>query len=145
MKTIGIINGPNLERLGEREPEIYGNQTLKDLENLLEKEAKQSNVKVLFFQSNHEGEIIDKINEWATSKTCNGVIINPAAYCHTSIAIRDAIAGANIPFIEVHLSNIFEREPFRQNSFSAGACKGSIIGLGVDGYLMALKFLLKEK
>ena len=144
MKTIGIINGPNLDRLGEREPEIYGMQTLKDLEKLLESEAKLSGAKVLFSQSNHEGEIIDKINEWAKT-SLDGVIINPGAYSHTSIGIRDAIAGANMRFVEVHISNIYQREPFRHYSYTSGACEGIIVGLGLEGYLLALRFLVKEK
>lgn len=144
MKTIGIINGPNLDRLGEREPEIYGTQTLNDLERLLEEEATSKNAKILFFQSNDEGQIIDKINEWAKA-SLSGVIINPAAYSHTSIAIRDSIAGANLPFIEVHISNIYQRESFRHYSYTVGACKGCIVGLGLEGYLLALKFLLKDK
>jgi len=142
MKTIGIINGPNLDRLGKRDRDIYGTQTLADLENLITIEAEKHNAKILFYQSNHEGEIIDKISEWAETKL-NGVIINPAAYSHTSIGIHDAISGANIPFIEVHISNIYQRESFRHYSFTVGACKGCIVGLGLDGYLLALQFLIK--
>lgn len=144
MKTIGIINGPNLDRLGEREPEIYGTQTLKDLEKLLSEEAMRNKVNILCFQSNDEGLIIDTINKWAKTSTVDAVIINPAAYSHTSIAIRDAIAGANMPFIEVHISNTYQREPFRHYSYTVGACKGSIVGLGFDGYLLALQFLVKN-
>lgn len=143
MKTIGIINGPNLDRLGKRDPGIYGTQTLADLQKLLEIEAAKQHAKLFFFQSNHEGEIIDKINEWAEMKF-DGAIINPAAYSHTSIGIRDAISGSNIPFIEVHISNIYQREQFRHHSFTAGACKGAIAGLGFSGYLLALEFLIKE-
>lgn len=143
MKTIGIINGPNLDRLGKRNPDIYGTQTLTDLEKLLSTEASKYNAKLLFFQSNHEGVIIDKINEWAEMKF-DGAIINPAAYSHTSIGIRDAITDSGISFIEVHISNIHQREPFRHHSFTLGACKGSIVGLGFSSYLLALKFLIKE-
>ena len=106
MKTIAIINGPNLDRLGEREPTIYGNQSLKDLELLLEEAAKNLNIQVQFFQSNHEGVIIDTINNTLSKDSVDGLIINPGALTHTSLALRDSIAGANIPTIEVHISNI---------------------------------------
>ena len=143
MKTIGIINGPNMDRIGKREPNIYGTQSLTDLEKLLEEEADKLDSNVLCFQSNHEGEIIDKINEWADLKI-DGVVINPAAYSHTSIGIRDAISGSNIPFIEVHISNIHQRETFRHHSYTAGVCKAIISGMGLEGYLVALRFFLKK-
>lgn len=145
MKTIGVINGPNLDRLGKRDPHIYGTETLKDLQKLLEGEAKKHDTKILFIQSNHEGEIIDKISEWAEMRSqgkIDGAIINPAAYSHTSIGIRDAISGSGIPFIEVHISNIHQRETFRHQSLTVGVCRGGIIGLGLEGYLMALRFLV---
>lgn len=141
MKTIGVINGPNLDRLGKREPEIYGTQRLADLEKLLEDEADKCGANVICFQSNKEGEIIDKISEWANMEI-DGAIINPAAYSHTSIGIRDAISGAGMPFIEVHISNIHNREPFRQFSYTSGACKSVICGMGLEGYLVALRYLL---
>jgi len=143
IKTIGVINGPNLDRLGEREPEIYGTQTLQDLEKMLQAEAKESGATLLFFQSNHEGEIIDKISECAEKKV-DGVIINPGAYSHTSIAIYDAILGTQIPFIEVHISNVYKRERFRHYSYTKAASTGSIVGLGLEGYVLALKYLMKE-
>lgn len=143
MKTIGIINGPNMDRLGKREPEIYGTQSLADLEKLLEHEADKCGANVLCFQSNREGDIIDKINEWANMEI-DGVIINPAAYSHTSIGIRDAISGSGMPFIEVHISNIHNREPFRQYSYTSGACEAVICGMGLEGYLVAFKFLSKK-
>lgn len=141
MKQIAIINGPNLDRLGEREPEIYGTKTLKDLEKMLKAEAKESGATLHFFQSNHEGEIIDRIGE-CIEKKVDGVIINAGAYSHTSLAIYDAILGSAIPFIEVHISNVYKREPFRHYSYTKAACTGSIVGLGLEGYVLALKFLV---
>jgi 3-dehydroquinate dehydratase-2 len=141
MKTIAIINGPNLDRLGEREPTIYGNQSLKDLELLIEEAAKKLNIQVQFFQSNHEGVIIDTINNTLSKDSVDGLIINPGALTHTSLALRDSIAGANIPTIEVHISNIYQRESIRQHSMSAPACVGVISGLGFSGYVCALGYL----
>ena len=141
METIAIINGPNLDKLGTREPSIYGNKTLADLESILEKEAKKISVKLEFFQSNHEGVIIDTINKTLDKKNVSGIIINPGALTHTSLALRDAIAGSNIYSIEVHISNIYQREAIRQNSLSAPACKGVISGLGFEGYVAALRYL----
>jgi 3-dehydroquinate dehydratase II len=140
MKTIGIINGPNLDRLGKREPEVYGSQTLKDLEKLLTDFAEQKDIKLSFFQSNHEGDIIDKVSAWS-DEGFSAVIINPGALTHTSIALRDAIAGSESDFIEVHISNIYSREDFRKTSLTAPVCKGVISGLGFDGYVAALNFL----
>lgn len=141
MKRIVIINGPNLDRLGMREPEIYGDQTLTDLENLIVEEAERIGVKVQFYQNNHEGFIIDEINnEWADGEVF-GLIINPGALTHTSLALRDAIAGADLPAIEVHISNIYNREAIRQHSMTAEACIGVISGLGFEGYLAALRHL----
>lgn len=144
MKTIGIINGPNMDRLGKREPEVYGRQSLGDLEKLVEAEAEKYGAKVLCFQSNCEGEIIDKISEWADSRI-DGVVINPAAYSHTSIGIRDAISGSGIPFVEVHITNVHKREVFRQFSYTAGVCEAVICGMGIEGYLAALRFLLGKR
>ena len=142
MKHIVIINGPNLDRLGKREPSIYGDQTLTDLENLLTEEAAELAVQVQFYQSNHEGFIIDKIGEFADSEVF-GLIINPGAFTHTSLALRDALAGSDLPAIEVHISNIYNREQIRQHSMTAEACIGVISGLGFDGYVAALKHLAK--
>jgi len=142
MKRIAILNGPNLDRLGAREPEIYGEQTLTDLENLLTKEAESLGVQVQFYQSNHEGFLIDEISEYADSEVF-GLIINPAALTHTSLALRDAIAGSDLPVIEVHISNIYKREAIRQHSMTAEACIGVISGLGFDGYIAALRHLAK--
>ena len=140
MKRIVIINGPNLDRLGIREPDIYGDQTLTDLENLLTEEAESLGVQVQFYQSNHEGFIIDEVGEYSDSEVF-GLILNPGALTHTSLALRDAIAGSDLPAIEVHISNIYQREEIRQTSISAPACKGVISGLGFEGYLAALRFL----
>jgi len=142
MKHIVIINGPNLDRLGKREPSIYGDQTLTDLENLLTEEAAEIGVQVQFYQSNHEGFIIDKIGEFADSEVF-GIIINPGAFTHTSLALRDALTGSDLPAVEVHISNIYNREEIRQNSMTAEACIGVISGLGFDGYVAALKYLAK--
>lgn len=139
MLTIGVINGPNLDRLGQREPHIYGNTTLSELEAGLIALSDELDCNITCFQSNHEGDIIDRINLWA--QTHAGLIINPAAYSHTSIAIRDAIAGANIPTIEVHISNVHAREDFRQKLITGGACEAVISGMGLPGYFYALRFL----
>lgn len=139
MKKILIINGPNLNLLGKREPEIYGKLSLVDIENEIKKSAEKLKVEVSFFQSNHEGEIVDAIGN--AKDNFDGIIINPAAYTHTSVAIRDAIAAVNLPAIEVHISNVYSRENFRHNSFIAPVCIGQIAGLGIDGYLFALKKL----
>ena len=140
MKRIVIINGPNLDRLGIREPDVYGDQTLTDLENLLTEEAESLGVQVQFYQSNHEGFIIDEIGEYSDSEVF-GLILNPGALTHTSLALRDAIAGSDLPAIEVHISNIYRREDIRQHSLTAPACIGVISGLGFDGYVAALRHL----
>ena len=140
MKRIVIINGPNLDRLGIREPDIYGDQTLTDLENLLTEEAESLGVQVQFYQSNHEGFIIDEIGEYSDSEVF-GLILNPGARTHTSLALRDAIAGSDLPAIEVHISNIYRREDIRQHSLTAPACIGVISGLGFDSYVAALRHL----
>ena len=140
MKRIVIINGPNLDRLGIREPDIYGDQTLTDLENLLSEEAESLGVQVQFYQSNHEGFIIDEIGEYSDSEVF-GLILNPGALTHTSLALRDAIAGSDLPAIEVHISNIYRREDIRQHSLTAPACIGVISGLGFDSYVAPLRHL----
>ncbi|MCA6072440.1 MAG: type II 3-dehydroquinate dehydratase [Endomicrobium sp.] len=139
MKKILIVNGPNINILGAREPEIYGNITLAEIEKELSLLAKKLNVEVDFFQSNHEGEIIDKIQ--SSVNTVSGIIINPAAFTHTSIAIRDALSSVSTPTIEVHISNIYAREEFRHKSYVAPIALGQIAGLGTDGYIFALKKL----
>ncbi|MDR0800464.1 MAG: type II 3-dehydroquinate dehydratase [Endomicrobium sp.] len=137
MKKILVLNGPNINMLGIREPAIYGNITLADIEKNLASLAKELKVEVEFFQSNHEGEIVDKIQN-SLNKIC-GIIINPAAFTHTSIAIRDALSSIFVPTIEVHISNIYAREEFRHKSYIAAVAIGQIAGLGIDGYLFALR------
>ncbi|MEY8703140.1 type II 3-dehydroquinate dehydratase [Francisella philomiragia] len=129
-----VINGPNLNLLGKRQPHIYGNKTIDDINNELHRTAKNNNVTIDFFQSNHEGEIVDKIQQSAAKI----IIINPAAYTHTSIAIRDAFLAINKPFIEIHLSNIYNREEFRTKSLLSDIAYGCIFGFGPNGYTLAL-------
>ncbi|MBT3467944.1 MAG: type II 3-dehydroquinate dehydratase [Opitutae bacterium] len=143
MKKIAVLNGPNLDRLGKREPEVYGSRTLDDLELLLQEDSRKLGCDMVFFQSNHEGQLIDKITELAEADIY-GLIINPGGLTHTSVALRDAIAGSNIPTIEVHISNIQKREDFRKNSVTSGACIGTVTGLGLKGYLLALDFLAEN-
>ncbi|HEB12509.1 MAG TPA: type II 3-dehydroquinate dehydratase [Actinobacteria bacterium] len=131
-----VIHGPNLNLLGEREVDVYGQVTLGDIDKRLQKHAERLNVDVESFQSNHEGEIIEKIQEARSGYEC--LIINPAAFTHYSIAIRDALAVLDIPIIEVHLSNIYSREPFRHKSVVAGVATGQICGFGPDSYSLAL-------
>jgi 3-dehydroquinate dehydratase-2 len=143
MKRIAILNGPNLDRLGRREPEIYGRATLKDLEKMLRTAARSLGVSLTFFQSNHEGALIDKLGELADRKYA-GIVINPGGLSHTSIALRDSIAGTAIPTIEVHISDIRRRESFRRKSLTAGACVAMISGEGFPGYVLALRRLAKS-
>ena len=140
-----VINGPNLGLLGVREPEIYGRTTLKDIEEaLLKAAAEYPDCELEFLQSNHEGVIIDRLNALLTDKPADGIVINPAAYTHTSVAIADALRACSaVPAIEVHISNISGRESFRHQSLTAPACVGMIAGLGTDGYEWALRALLK--
>ena len=138
---IAVLHGPNLDRLGKRQPEIYGTATLKDLEKLIRAEAKKLHVSVTFFQSNHEGALIDRIHALADGGT-DGFIVNFGAYTHTSIALYDALKSvAPRPAIEVHISDIKQREKFRQHSYTAAACIGMISGKGFPGYLEALRQL----
>lgn len=142
MKKILIVNGPNLNLLGTREPEIYGSLTLEDIENEMLNCANVLNVEIEFYQSNIEGEIVNKI-QWAKDN-CNGIVINPAAYTHTSVAIRDAISAVALPAVEVHISNIHNREDFRKNSFIAPVCIGQISGFGLDSYKLGLEALVNK-
>ena len=141
MKKVLVVNGPNLNMLGTREPEIYGTTTLKDIENIVKEKAQSLGIETEFFQSNHEGDIVDKICNAKIG--FNGIIINPAAYTHTSVAIRDAISAVGLPVIEVHLSNIHSREEFRHKSLTAPVCKAQISGCGILGYVFALEYLFK--
>jgi 3-dehydroquinate dehydratase-2 len=139
-KPILILNGPNLNRLGLREPEIYGSETLDQLNTRITTRAKELGVTVEFHQSNHEGGLIDRLH--AAADSVAGVILNPGGLAHTSVALRDAVASIPIPTIEVHISNIFAREPFRRRSIVSGTCRGVISGLGTQGYLLALEHLV---
>ena len=132
-----IIHGPNLNLLGQREPEVYGLQSLAEINSAIAKEAGQLNFAVECRQSNHEGMIIDWLQN-GTAENFSGIIINPAAFTHTSVAIRDAIAAIKLPVIEVHLSNISGRENFRHKSLTAAVCRGTISGFGAASYLVAL-------
>jgi 3-dehydroquinate dehydratase-2 len=141
-KTILVIHGPNLNMLGKREPEVYGKVSLDDINTALKETASRLGVHVESFQSNHEGAIVEKIQEIMNSH--HGLIINPAAYTHTSVAIRDALLLLSIPVVEVHLSTIYTREPFRHISMIAGVATGQISGLGSDGYILALEYLARR-
>ncbi len=132
-----VINGPNLNMLGTREPQIYGRETLKDLQALISAKAAELEVRVEFFQSNHEGAIVDRIQE-ARGKS-DFILLNAGAYTHTSVAIRDALSGIDIPFYEIHISNVHRREEFRHHSYLSGIAEGVICGFGLNGYLYALE------
>ncbi|MCI5614906.1 MAG: type II 3-dehydroquinate dehydratase [Clostridia bacterium] len=142
-----IINGPNLNLLGLREPGIYGKSTYADLIALLQKTCDEEDIRAEFFQSNHEGAIVDAIQ--AARLDCDGIIINPAAYTHTSVAILDALKAVALPAMEVHISDVKSREPFRQISYTGMACVGTYMGMGFDGYVQAIRdlkrFVLKEE
>ncbi|MBV9557513.1 MAG: type II 3-dehydroquinate dehydratase [Pseudolabrys sp.] len=137
-KTIYVLNGPNLNMLGTREPETYGSATLADVEKLCRAAAKPAGLDIVFRQSNREGELVDWIQE-AFFKKAAGIVINPAGYTTTSIAILDALLAVKMPVIEVHISNIHRRESFRHNSYISKAATGVIAGLGVQGYAMAIE------
>ena len=131
-----FLNGPNLNLLGSREPDKYGSQTLSDIEKQTKIEAEKLNTEIIFYQSNIEGELVNKIQE--SKGNFDGIVINPAAYTHTSVAIRDAILAVEIPTVEIHLSNIHKREDFRKNSLTAPACIGQITGFGAESYKLGL-------
>ena len=139
--NILLINGPNLNLLGIREPEIYGNKTLNDIEQDLIKVAKGKSINLECFQSNHEGEIVDKIQ--SSVSTIHGILINAGAFTHTSISIRDALIGSKIPFVELHISNIFSREEFRKESFLTDKAIGIISGFGITSYFLALEGIIE--
>ncbi|MBU0548967.1 MAG: type II 3-dehydroquinate dehydratase [Candidatus Omnitrophica bacterium] len=136
MLKILVIHGPNLDLLGRREPEVYGKVTLKEINDALEELAKSKNVALTVFQSNHEGEIVSIVGK--ASAEFNALLINPAAYTHTSVAIRDAILSLSIPVIEVHLSNIYAREEFRSKSLISPVVKGGVYGFGLESYILGL-------
>jgi 3-dehydroquinate dehydratase-2 len=138
-KTILVLNGPNLNLLGSREPSMYGRASLADIAKACQKRAKALGLAIDFRQSNHEGELIDWIQE-ARDKNA-GIVINPAGYSHTSVALLDALVASDLPVVEVHLSNIFKREAFRRHSFVSEGARGVICGLGAQGYVLALEAL----
>ena len=139
MSKVLVLNGPNLNLIGLREPHIYGSRTLADLELLLEQSAPEQ-MDLIFYQSNHEGEMIDRVHS-LMSHSVNGIVINAGAWTHTSIALRDALSAVRIPFIEVHISNIYAREAFRHHSYLSDSALAVISGCGLDGYIYALMSL----
>lgn len=136
-----LVNGPNLNLLGTREPEVYGHHTLADVEALVVRTAADSSYEVRAVQSNHEGVLIDAIH--AARDDCAGIVINPGAFTHTSIALRDALLAAGLPVVEVHLSNVHRREPFRHHSYVSDIAEVVVVGAGVDGYAFAVQQLLR--
>ncbi len=142
-RKILVLHGPNLNLLGTREPEVYGHATLTDINRHLIAQGKAAGAAVTCFPSNHEGALIDRVQQ-AKDDRVVGIIINPAGFTHTSVALRDALAAVAIPFIEVHLSNIHAREPFRRHSYFSDMATGTICGLGARGYELALHFILQQ-
>lgn len=138
-----LLNGPNLNLLGSREPLVYGATTLAEVERAAKAQAEAAGAQLESFQSNHEGDLIDRIHA-AREAGVNAIIINPGGLTHTSVSLRDALAGVAIPFIEVHISNIHKRESFRHQSYLSSLATGVICGLGIDGYQMAIEFALKK-
>ncbi len=138
-----VLHGPNLNLLGTREPDIYGRTTLADIHATMESRARAAGVRLESFQSNHEGELIDRVQA-AAAEGVDFIIINPAAYTHTSVGLRDAFAAVKIPFVEVHLSNVHAREAFRHHSYFSDIAVGVICGLGHQGYELALDFALRR-
>lgn len=143
MASILVIHGPNLNLLGDREPQVYGRTTLADLDTRLHGQAREAGHHLLTLQSNSESELIERVHE-ARHEGIDFIVINPAAFTHTSIALRDALAASDIPFIEVHLSNVHAREAFRQHSYFSDLAQGVICGLGPDGYEFALQAALRR-
>ena len=143
MARLLLLNGPNLNLLGTREPEIYGSETLDDIASKLSQLIAKQNHQMSHYQSNIEGELVNRIHLAAQENT-DFILINPAAYTHTSIAIRDALLGTKIPFIEIHLSNVHQRESFRQHSYFSDIAVGTIVGLGAQGYELALQAALRQ-
>jgi 3-dehydroquinate dehydratase-2 len=143
MKNLLVLHGPNLNLLGTREPDVYGSVTLDEINTKLSAQALAKGAKLAYFQSNNEGTLVDRIQQ-AKSDSTDFIIINPAAFTHTSVAMRDALAAVNIPFVEVHLSNVFAREAFRKESYFSDIAVGVISGLGATGYELALQFALQH-
>ncbi len=142
-KKILLVNGPNLNLLGTREPEVYGLTTLADIERAAFEQAQAAGAALVSYQSNHEGALIDRIHD-ARKEGVDAIVINPGGLTHTSVALRDALAGVAIPFVEVHISNVHQREAFRHHSFLSAIAVGVICGLGVEGYRAAIEFALKK-
>jgi 3-dehydroquinate dehydratase-2 len=144
VKKLLLLNGPNLNLLGTREPAVYGSETLADVERAAKAQAATAGATIECFQSNHEGALIDRIHA-AKTEGVDAIVINPAGLTHTSVALRDAFAAVEIPFVEVHISNIHQREAFRHHSFLSAIASGTICGLGTDGYRYAIDFALKKR
>lgn len=142
-KHLLLLNGPNLNLLGTREPGVYGTTTLADIERAAVAQAHEAGARLACYQSNHEGALVDRIHA-ARDEGIDAIVINPGAYTHTSVAIRDALAGVGIPFIEVHISNVHRREAFRHHSYLSDIAVGVILGLGTDGYRLAIDHALKK-
>ena len=143
-KKLLLLNGPNLNLLGTREPEVYGKETLADIEQAASAQAGAAGAALACFQSNHEGALIDRVHA-AKAEGVDAIVINPGGLTHTSVALRDALAGVAIPFVEVHISNIYQREVFRHHSYLSAIAIGTICGLGTDGYRFAIDFALKKR
>ncbi len=141
MKTVYIINGPNLNMLGIREPELYGNESYKTLKAIIKDHAKKRGYKAVIYQSNHEGDLVDKIQEAYFRSAC-GIVINPGAYTHTSIALLDAVKSVMLPTVEVHISDLSRREVYRQTSYIREACRKTVTGRGLMGYIEAIEYIL---
>ena len=139
-----VLNGPNLNLLGRREPEVYGRATLADLEVACAETGRELGVDVVCRQSNHEGQLIDWLHG-AGDEGATGIVLNPGGYTHTSVALRDAVAAIDVPVVEVHLSNVHAREGFRRQSLTAGVCVGSVSGLGIEGYRLSVRFLARAR
>ncbi len=142
-KNLLLLNGPNLNLLGSREPEVYGSTTLAEIEQAAVAQAKATGASLVHFQSNHEGELIDRIHA-ARADGITAIVINPGGFTHTSVALRDALAGVALPFVEVHISNIHKRESFRHHSYLSDIATGVVCGFGVDGYRYAIEFALNR-
>ncbi len=139
---IAVVHGPNLRLLGRREPDVYGRETLTDVNSAIEEEARALGVEVEFFQSNHEGALLDFLED--ASARADGFLVNPGALTHTSVALRDALLGVSRPFVEVHLSNTAGREPFRRHSYLSDVASGVVFGFGVQSYLLGLRGLVSR-